>query len=724
MKDTECYNIYNNKNILSKISNDFNENFNKDQNKWIKNTNSLRASIENLRHSNSYNVFNNNADDYISLLRSSLNSLNKFDFLNYDINEKKNNNQFKLKDSDISLFDSSKSNNNNNNLNYKEELRTSLNAIYNNNIKNLSNAVNNINEKNQPSCYNNNVYINFNFNNQNSNFNNINKSLNNNNDVIFEERESSSLLSHIDIKMQFSELLNCKKYFQCLKLLDENVPMLMINYNIIKITLLKLELYNIINNHFNKQEYTLYLNLIESEIKTMSSNSYALDVPFSTILYCFTKEPHLINSNFFKKKNAEYTMYLETIINYELFGDNAFIGNNFKISKLKMYELISNLLNKLETYDYELIYYQSIYIIEKENTINSKSSFKYENFDNFINDNNIEFNLDMTNFILNKNLIINYLNRCINIFSASELLNNTKYNSSRNIRNSISLENKINNNNKLNYPIIINKTDNLNKLNKNKLFNINLDKDINRSSLRSSIQNFNKNYDISITTKKDNLKNNNELKNTKSKNTKFNIMKNINFKFLKRENVDKKTLTKFKIFLRLNYKSKNINLPDIINDYCLNKITPPFCKLDYNNYKKKIAFKSLNTSYLIWLFSYNEIYNLYEEFVECELINTVEFIINSFKINDLKEVELLTYYIKLIGKFYSNATVNGNKINSKLTDYGYPFNNDKQNSSNYELEDSSIYNSNNNNLNYYKYDNVTKNIDLENSFSNLCVSNK
>lgn len=123
------------------------------------------------------------------------------------------------------------------------------------------------------------------------------------------------------------------------------------------------------------------------------------------------------------------------------------------------------------------------------------------------------------------------------------------------------------------------------------------------------------------------------------------------FKILKRENIDKKIIRKYRKFLSELSKKKLIDINDsLIYNFCKGYIIPPFKN-------KEVEFKSMNTSYLVWLVTQQRLFDHYEEFVKENLKKISSSIIQNFSINDKEEIEYLKNYIKSFTRIYENRLV-------------------------------------------------------------------
>lgn len=132
---------------------------------------------------------------------------------------------------------------------------------------------------------------------------------------------------------------------------------------------------------------------------------------------------------------------------------------------------------------------------------------------------------------------------------------------------------------------------------------------------------------------------------------KLDSLKNLNFKFIKRENIDKKIIRRFKKTLskslrfRSDYK-KSAFLKDFLDGYYF----PPFIH-------NELKFKSFNTSYLIWLFSHAEIEDFFEDFISNNLENITKELTDAFRVNDTEEIFTLQTYLISMSKLYSDVMV-------------------------------------------------------------------
>jgi hypothetical protein len=139
------------------------------------------------------------------------------------------------------------------------------------------------------------------------------------------------------------------------------------------------------------------------------------------------------------------------------------------------------------------------------------------------------------------------------------------------------------------------------------------------------------------------------------------FLKDFNPKFLKKENIDKKIIRKFRNFVKLEYKNNqegllNYDLQFIANFSNLNILPPMKYKEDYS----ELEFKSFNINYLLWLFSKSGIPELYHEFAAKLGSELLQDFTDSYELDNTKEegiVDKMKYYINNIHVIYARKKV-------------------------------------------------------------------
>ena len=228
--------------------------------------------------------------------------------------------------------------------------------------------------------------------------------------------------------------------------------------------------------------------------------------------------------------------------------------------------------------------------------------------------------------------------------------------------------------------------------NKNELINYNFYIDLNNNLKNNNLNliNFtndenNKNKNINNLNSEENNKNNNTESfslNSNSIGTKRNSKITINsrgsvksyktdlrkkkikeykFRQLKRENVDKKILRKFKKFLKIKSKEKEDN--EIKSFIKSNEFWPEYIKLNlmppFTYDKEKISFKSFNTQYLCWFFEHKFSLELFNIFVRDNYENLLTMIKEAYTLSENSDdYSLLKNYINTMPLIYGKESEN------------------------------------------------------------------
>jgi hypothetical protein len=127
------------------------------------------------------------------------------------------------------------------------------------------------------------------------------------------------------------------------------------------------------------------------------------------------------------------------------------------------------------------------------------------------------------------------------------------------------------------------------------------------------------------------------------------FLKDFNPKFLKKENIDKKILRKFRNYVRAVYKESGIFFAKFDMGFWKNfserNLLPPMI---YRDNGAEIQFKSFNVNYMVWLFSKCGAVELYSYFVVKQGNELLNSFVDEYGLNDTIEegvVEKLKYYI-------------------------------------------------------------------------------
>ena len=391
--------------------------------------------------------------------------------------------------------------------------------------------------------------------------------------------------------------------------------------------------------------------------------------------------------NYFKEKDV-FVNKIDSLIEYEKEIVKKYKDTTFNIN----HSFESNLDKNLDIYN--KILEENYSNFEEQKSLDNSAFFPLESEKNndylFLGKKSL--NDDVNNVIFeNKNYLINYH------------LYNDKFNNNLK-NNNLNNKNKNNNNNKIN------------------------------SSSNISI---NDSFSNNISTKDNKSNGTNESIKKKQFDLRKKKIKQFKFHILKRENVDKKILRKFKKFLKTKLREKVENeVKNYINnnqfwpDYIKMNLMPPF----YYD-KEKIKFKSFNTKYLCWLFEHKYALELFNIFIKINNYDILKLIENAYNINkNSNDYMLLKTYINTMPSIYGvkdeNRVIsytsniqqyegdkNINKINKEeYKNQNYEFN---EGIDNMIIENGYIYSKENiNNINTINVNNSLINNDYMNIINN------
>ncbi len=148
------------------------------------------------------------------------------------------------------------------------------------------------------------------------------------------------------------------------------------------------------------------------------------------------------------------------------------------------------------------------------------------------------------------------------------------------------------------------------------------------------------------------------------------FLKDFKPKFLKKENIDKKILRKFRNYVKIVSKSEKEILEGSDKFFWKNFVTanllPP---MKYEDSFGLIQFKSFNTKYLLWLFSKEGCVKLFQDF-SLKFVDQIlgDFITSYDLLNNKEEpdiVDKLKYYIEALPEIYFRK--NFNEIDSTVS---------------------------------------------------------
>ena len=119
----------------------------------------------------------------------------------------------------------------------------------------------------------------------------------------------------------------------------------------------------------------------------------------------------------------------------------------------------------------------------------------------------------------------------------------------------------------------------------------------------------------------------------------------VEFKFIKikRENIDKRVISFFRKCIFHRKLNPSGEMSKLFGSF---KLTPPF-------YYKDLYFKSVNASYLNWLFRHEDIRCLYYEFIDTFFEDVILKLNNAFVICEKDENTMISY-LKSLPEVYSS----------------------------------------------------------------------
>jgi len=201
-------------------------------------------------------------------------------------------------------------------------------------------------------------------------------------------------------------------------------------------------------------------------------------------------------------------------------------------------------------------------------------------------------------------------------------------------------------------------------------------------------------------------------------------LKKFNPKSIKREEIDKKVIRKFKKFIKDKIK-KNLYKETSANyffwkDFSTKNLLPPMC---YSQNNCTYEFKSFNSNYIVWLFSQNESKDLYKAFIEENKEDLYESIKQMIKVSITEDIVIeLTNIFDYIQEFSSIYGINNYNINTTMSVKNNNENSvvDKQDETQTQMMDIETSQINNDMFSFVvDADNNDYKLDELNSFSNI-----
>ena len=450
------------------------------------------------------------------------------------------------------------------------------------------------------------------------------------------------------------------EYLQIISFLDSKMPHFLDKYPGYKIILFKLQYFNMIIQEKSKSDICTFFN---KELLPLLQK-YNLNV-FEDYLE-FLENPIIIKSRSYQQIwekaciifQTGFSLSLDWILWVEKEKNKKNNSKNKVINYYKEKENFAKEINTLINFEQEII--------------NNYKSNEYNKFHNLslygVEQGN---NLDIFNE-MNHGFAFNNIGETppvnFNFLKPNELVNfndfSPKNKSFNNDINNVIFENK-NDFIKCNFYNDLNN----NNLKINNLNLINFKEDENNNSKNNNLKN-NNSDSISLNTNPVGNKRNSKVsinsrgstKSYKSDIRKKKI-KEYKFKQLKRENIDKKILRKFKKYLKAKSKDKKdneiknyIKNNDFWSEYIKQNLMPPF---KYEKEKEKVSFKSFNTQYLCWFFEHKYSLELFNFFIKENYDNLIHEIKEA---NNLKEncddFSLIKNYINTMPLIYGKENQN------------------------------------------------------------------
>lgn len=446
-----------------------------------------------------------------------------------------------------------------------------------------------------------------------------------NNDVVFEVREAQA---EVDVKStikELAEILRNEDYESAIEFLELRVPLLLNSNVIIRLALKKLNLFkNVCSNKMN----AVYndLNYINETLKSCNCTNWLRKLEILSGLIEF---PEVIKSRYYSSKKIDLLNSVHDFVSGSLtISDYLFISDVNPNNPYKMMEL--NCI--LADFEDELVFYQACFF---------KIKHIYCNFDDFIEGYQSSLIFDKCNAISNSIIIDDFLQS-----SSQQRLKLTA----------------------VQEPSIINQKIITTNEEKSDIGPFHILKVLPTSNTCLQSSQVDENETVysneltsqSLETDGNAIQMDCKTKQKNTKNVKLNTIKPFAFKHLKKENIDKKILRKFRKYVALRLKQIDLKFVSrFVVDFSSSLMFPPF------TYENK-TFKSFNSSYLLWLFSNFELADFYEEYIDLSLGKLIEFLINTFKIVDKCEIENLEKYLKVMAHIYSNSIVKGHTIVPQL----------------------------------------------------------
>lgn len=141
-------------------------------------------------------------------------------------------------------------------------------------------------------------------------------------------------------------------------------------------------------------------------------------------------------------------------------------------------------------------------------------------------------------------------------------------------------------------------------------------------------------------------------------------------KYTKRENIDKKTIRKFRQFVVDQNKQKKFKIQEQVDSnfwilFVNGNLFPP---IDFQDMRanERVAFKSLNSHYLLWFFSKSGVKEIYDNFINLQGPEFLQSLIKCYKITDESDKNHLQSYISNLPNIFDLSLLNENENQKEL----------------------------------------------------------
>ena len=216
---------------------------------------------------------------------------------------------------------------------------------------------------------------------------------------------------------------------------------------------------------------------------------------------------------------------------------------------------------------------------------------------------------------------------------------------------------------------------NVEKLNKNKIFQKTDDIKMNVKKNEKKIINFKKyNHNDDPYSNFNNYTSNYEIKTNPKKRQRDNhpLLKEFNFKVLKKENIHKKVFRKFRKFIIVLYNESKDHFFFQKNNsfwekFTSNNFLPPM-KIESKEGKVN-EYKSFNSQYIMWLFEQEGIKESFRLFIKKEKESIINDLMSDYKLDDVNDKDIivkLKQYLDFIPEIYSNKNTISLKEEAEL----------------------------------------------------------